>query len=114
MTEKELQGAVVELAQLLGYKVAHFRPARVTRGGKETYETPFAADGKGYPDLTMVRGRRLIFAEMKAAKGRVSEAQDSWLDALARVADATHNVYCVVWKPEDWLDGTIERTLKGR
>ncbi|WP_346927547.1 hypothetical protein, partial [uncultured Arthrobacter sp.] len=78
MSERELQDAVIELARLLGWRVAHFRPARVRRGGREIYETPVAADGKGWPDLVLVRGSRLIFAEMKSGTGRLSDAQIAW------------------------------------
>lgn len=112
MTEKQFQSYVVEMARTLGWWVAHFRPARVIRGGKETYETPFAADGKGYPDLTMVRRGTLAFVELKAENGRVSEHQANWLGLLEDVADSCHNVYCMVWKPADWMDGTVERFLK--
>lgn len=72
MTERDLQNAVIQCAQLLGWRVAHFRPARVMRGGREIYETPIAADGKGFPDLVLVnrRHRRLMFVELKAAARR--------------------------------------------
>ena len=36
----------------------------------------------GFPDTVLVRGERLIFAELKMPKGAVSEAQKKWLDAL--------------------------------
>ena len=107
MTEKQLQGAVIDAARLLGWRVAHFRPARVMRGGRETYETPVAADGKGFPDLVLVRPPRLIFAEMKAHSGKLSDQQMEWLSAL----DHTEaEVY--IWRPNDWEGGVIERKLR--
>jgi hypothetical protein len=114
MTEKELQAAVIELAQTLGWKVAHFRPAMNARGD---WRTPVAADGKGFPDLVMVSKHALLFIELKSAKGRVSPEQRDWLDRLMHKShEWDHNGGCVigtdVWKPEDWTNGTIEKLLK--
>lgn len=110
MNERELQSAVLDLAALLGWRCAHFRPARVMRGGRETYETPVDADGKGWPDLTLAhpKQRRLLFVELKAARGRLSLQQIEWLDALTDSECA--EVYC--WYPADWNDGTVERLLR--
>lgn len=112
MTERELQDAVIECARLLGWTVAHFRPARVMRGGREIYETPIAADGKGYPDLTLVhrRHRRLLFVELKAEKGRLSEEQSRWLEDLLLCAGDKVGVH--VWRPSDWISGDIEAVLR--
>lgn len=112
MTERELQDAVIECAQLLGWRVAHFRPARVMRGGRETWETPIAADGKGYPDLTLVhrRHRRLLFVELKAENGRLSDEQSRWLEDLLLCAGDKVDVH--VWWLGDWMSGEIERTLR--
>lgn len=110
MNEKALQLAVIELARLLGWKVAYFRPARVMRGGGETYETPIGADGKGWPDLTLAhpKQRRLLFVELKARGGRLSAAQCDWLDTLTDTECC--EPYC--WTPLDWTDGTVERLLR--
>jgi hypothetical protein len=94
-TERQWQGQVIELAQLYGWRVAHFRPAQTARG----WRTPVEADGQGFPDLTMARGSRLLFAELKADRGRTSPDQDKWLQAL-RFTSA--EVY--VWRPRDWTD----------
>jgi hypothetical protein len=102
MSEAELQGNVIDLAHLLGFRVAHFRPARTATG----WRTPVAADGAGWPDLTLVRGDRLVFVELKRSKGKVTEEQQAWLEALGNVAE----VY--VWRPADWVDGTIETLLR--
>jgi VRR-NUC domain len=82
--------------------VAHFRPARTERG----WRTPVAANGAGFVDLVLVR-ERVVFAELKAAKTRITRAQIQWLDALA---DAGAEVY--VWRPGDWQE--IEQVLGGR
>lgn len=107
VTERELQAGVVELARLLGWRVAHFRPARVRRGGRDTYETPVAADGKGFPDLVLVRGGHLLFVELKTDTGRLSPEQQDWLLLLTRAGARTF-----VWRPGHWLAGEVEKTLR--
>src|SRR5437762_1447114 len=37
---------------------------------------------QGFPDIVAVRPPRLLFVELKGAKGRVSEEQLAWMDAL--------------------------------
>jgi VRR-NUC domain len=79
MTEAQFQAAIIDLARLLGYRVAHFRPAKTAHG----WRTPVAADGVGYPDLTLARPGRLVFAEIKAAGGKLRPEQQAWLAVLA-------------------------------
>ena len=75
---------VIPLAKLLGYLV-YFT--------WKSYHSP-----AGFPDLCLVRPRdgRLIFSELKTDTGKVSPAQQIWLDALSNT-DA--EVYC--WRPAD-------------
>jgi hypothetical protein len=103
MTEAELLDFVVEMAHLFGYRVAHFRPAMTKHG----WRTPVSADGAGWPDLTIVGRGRVIFAELKAERGRTSDEQKDW---LAWLFDA--GATATVWRPSDWLDGTIESVLR--
>lgn len=51
----------------------------------------------GFPDLTAVRGTRLIFAELKRELGETSDKQDAWLEQLA----ATGHAEVYVWRPSD-------------
>lgn len=95
---------VIALARRHGWRVAHFRPARVKRAGREIYETPVSADGKGFPDLIMVRTGEILVAELKVGKNRASDDQVKWLDAF-READLASGV----WRPEDW--DTITKVL---
>ena len=103
MSEAELQAAVVELAQLLKWRVAHFRPAMNARG---EWRTAVAADGAGWPDLVLVRDR-VLFRELKSARGTLSVEQQDWAHTL-KLAGADWDV----WRPAQWLDGTIERELR--
>ena len=102
MSEADLSDAVVQLAHLFGWRVLLVRPARTAHGWK----TPFGADGVGWPDLTLIRGDRLIFAELKSRRGRLTDDQRVWLDVLSAVGET------YIWRPEQWLDGTIERVLR--
>ncbi len=103
MTEAELLDAVVDLGHLFGWRAAHFRPARTAHG----WRTPVAADGAGWPDLTLVRGDRLVFAELKSERGKTTTEQTEWLEHLDKVAEVH------VWRPGDWADGAIETVLRG-
>ena len=113
MTEAQFQRSVIELAQLNGWKVAHFRKAQ---NGKGAWRTAVAADGAGFPDLVLARDR-VIFAELKTDKGRVRPEQRAWLDALTCAGVNTHraaSVETVVWRPRDWNDIQETLTRKGR
>lgn len=105
VTEADFTEAVIQRAQQLGWRVARFRTVRVQRkNGSVYYETPVQADGKGWPDLFMVRGFRVLAVELKVGKNRPTAAQMEWLDVLERAG-----VEIDVWTPADWP--AIDRTL---
>ena len=98
MTERLLQLEIVEYARKHGWKVMHVDTART--GGHWTTATVY--DGKGWPDLVMLRGSRLVVAELKAPKGKVSPEQYIWLDAFRAVG-----AEAFVWREDDldqWQD----------
>lgn len=92
MSEEEFLGQVLELAKLFGWGVAHFRPAKTSKG----WRTAVQGDGKGFPDLVLVQ-KRVIFAELKSEGGKMSSEQVEWSDWLQ---DANAEWYC--WRPSDW------------
>lgn len=99
LTERQFQEIVVSFAQGRGWRVGHFRKVRVARtGGKTFWETPVAADGKGFPDLELVRDR-LIKAELKVGKNKLEPDQELWRDAYLK---AGIEWYC--WYPRDLAD----------
>jgi hypothetical protein len=51
----------------------------------------------GFPDLVLVRGDTLWFVELKADRGKLTDAQRGWLEALGEV----RHVRVGVWRPED-------------
>jgi hypothetical protein len=91
MAEADLLDAVVELARLFHWQLHHCRPARTDKG----WRTAITGDS-GFPDIVAVRGRRMVVAELKSQRGKVTEQQQKWLD---RFAAAGCEVYC--WKPAD-------------
>lgn len=101
ITEKAFQAQVLHLAALRGWMRAHFRPAMNSRG---QWRTAVAGDGKGFPDLVLVRDR-VIFAELKTVTGTLAPAQRTWQEALT-TAGADHRI----WTPDDWPE--IEDTLR--
>ena len=93
--EREFQVCIKELAKAFGWRVAHFRPAKVVRKGKEKYETPIDGDGKGFLDLELVR-ERIIKVECKFGNRKLTPEQQEWLAAY-RFA----GVECHVWYPKN-------------
>lgn len=105
MSEDDLLEAVIQLARALGWRTAHFRPARTEQG----YRTAVQGDGKGFPDLVLVHPQKsdILVRELKSETGRTSPEQLAWLGAFTAV-----DVDAGVWQPRDWIDGTIEKTLR--
>lgn len=81
--ERDFQKAVVALARVLGWRI-HVVWSSV--------HSP-----SGWPDLFLVRKGRIVAAELKSARGKVSIVQQQWLDDLAACGIATF-----VWRPSDW------------
>ena len=82
LSEKEWQAQLIELARQTGWtRIYHTHDSR--------------RSAHGFPDLVLVRDR-CVFAELKSESGKLSAAQQDWLDALAA---AGAEVYC--WRPSD-------------
>lgn len=102
MTEKELQRKIVKLARLHEWRIAHFTATRTSSG---VYLTPQSGD-KGFPDLVLLKPPRLIFVELKSARGWVNFEQATWLNSLEACG-----VEQYVWRPKDLDSGAIEDVL---
>ena len=94
MTEKEFLQQVRDLAKLCGWLVYH------------TYDSRRSPEG--FPDLVLVRGNQIIFAELKSERGKARPEQRMWLDALEKVC----NVEVHLWRPGDWNE-IVERLGRG-
>lgn len=53
----------------------------------------------GFPDLCLVRPGRLMFAEVKTARGKLTHEQETWLALLRR---SVPGVEVYVFHPADW------------
>lgn len=92
MTEADLQQVVIDLARLHRYIVYH------------TYDSRRSV--AGFPDLVLVGGGRVLFRELKTEKGRMSPAQQQWIDEINRNGGDAD-----VWRPTDLRSGRIQDEL---
>lgn len=94
ISEAQWQHQVEQIARLHDWRLFHAPDNRpVTARSGRRYVQNIRA---GFPDLVLVRGPRLLFAELKRETGRLSDEQHAWLNDLAR---ASAEVY--VWRPSD-------------
>jgi hypothetical protein len=99
VVERDLQNAVIDLARIFGWRCAHFRPAKTAKG----WRTAVQADGKGFPDLLLIRGTELKVRELKVGKNKTSVEQEGWIEAF-RLA----GVDAGIWTEVDIPDRVIE------
>jgi hypothetical protein len=88
MNEAQWQGRITDLCDLLGLKWHH--------------ETDSRRSKSGFPDLVICGCYGVIFAELKTEKGRVSQEQQDWLDALYFGETDYTTVWSYIWRPSDW------------
>lgn len=93
VTEKDFQRDIVRMADLFGWWSYHVRDSR--------------GSAPGWPDLALIKGERLILAEVKTEKGRVRPEQEDVLERLGKV----RTVEAHLWRPSDVSD--VENTLRG-
>ena len=83
--ERHFQASIEELLRLRGWKYIHVHNSQ--------------HGVSGWPDIAACRGRRLVLAEIKAERTRVTSEQRGWLDALGLID--TVEVY--LWRfPAAW------------
>ena len=83
ITENDFEQQVKELAAIYHWRYYH------------TWTSIHSP--RGFVDVVMVKGNRLVFAELKSDKGKLTAYQEEWLDALK---DTGAEVY--VWRPGDF------------
>lgn len=99
---KVLQAAAIEMAHRLQWRVVHFAAAQVRPG---TFITHFTADGKGFPDLLMVRDC-VKAIEVKGRGDKIRPDQEAWLLDLEKAG-----VACLVLTPTNYRQGVLESFL---
>lgn len=95
-TEAEFQRAVLQLAKLRGWRVAHFRGVRVQRAnGSVHHVTPQQGDA-GFPDLILVRKGVILVRELKrwSRRNKFETGQQEWIAELGEHGG--------VWTDRDW------------
>lgn len=96
LLEAQFQAQVEQLATMHGWAWMHMDKALNDRG---RWRTPVRGGlGPGFPDLLLVKGERIIFAELKRQGSKPTGLQDEVLTTLSQVKCA--EVY--VWRPADW------------
>lgn len=83
MLEKEWQAQVLELSARCGWDFRY-----------HTYDSRRCQEG--FPDLVLVKPPRIIFAELKVGRRKVTKDQSAWLEALAACGQESY-----VWYPDD-------------
>jgi hypothetical protein len=82
---------------------------RVCRPAWRIYHTRMSKGSHaGFPDLVLVRPPRLVFVELKTETGKLTRAQEDWMDDLA-MCGAWHNrpppghlgtvIETYIWRP---------------
>jgi hypothetical protein len=104
LSGRPLQKGIIDTARRLGWRVAHTPPVLTKHG----WRTAVAADGKGFPDLLLVRERAMVI-EVKGDGDKLTKEQQVWLTAFRLAGIEAH-----VGTPQLWLDGTIEEWLRVR
>jgi hypothetical protein len=102
INEDDLLSNVIHAARIHGWLVHHCRAARTADG----WRTPVQGN-RGFPDLVLAKPGRLILAELKAQRGRLSAEQVVWRGVL----DLVPAVEVYEWRPADWLSGEIQAVL---
>lgn len=91
-SERDWQNFVIARALNHGWTYYH-APDNKPCNGRRQKIVP------GFPDLVLVKGSKLVFAELKAETGRVSAEQKVWLAKLAATGCEAH-----IWRPSQWKE----------
>lgn len=85
VTEKRFMASVIKFAKVNKWRFYHVFDSRRSVAG--------------WPDLVLLRGDRMVVAELKVGGKKPTAAQLEWLDAFQEVKG---NVEVYLWRPEDW------------
>lgn len=76
ITEADFQRTVTQMADAYSWRWYH-SPSNSPGAGGWVQNVR-----AGFPDLVLIRGKRLLFLELKRETGKTTAAQDEWLFAL--------------------------------
>lgn len=117
LTEARFQAQVVKLAELFGWTVRH-DSASNQRSTCASCQHPLRCatcgavpriirNAAGMPDLLLIRRPRVVWAELKSDRGKLTAAQLAMLTELRACGQEAY-----LWHPKDF--DTLERVLGGR
>lgn len=89
ISERDWQATVTQMLTAFGWLWYHAPDNRPVNGRIQGIKA-------GFPDIVAVRGRRILWIELKRETGKTSPDQDTW---LGRLGDAGQETY--VWRPSD-------------
>jgi hypothetical protein len=92
ITEKDLTAYVRDLAKAFGWRRYHTWLSKHSPAG--------------FPDEVLLRGPRLVVAELKSSRGYITDTQAAWLEAWRQIPCA--EVY--LWTPSEMDE--IARVLR--
>ena len=104
--EADFQQSVMELAELSGWSTLHVRTS-MQQGRYLTATSGTMA--RGWPDLVLVRGSRLLFVELKGPKGRLTPDQVRVLEVLGQLMVEVPEIPddFPIPKQRSYLDGVL-------
>lgn len=94
MLEAQLQSAVLDVAERYGWLAYHTHDSRRSQ--------------PGFPDLVMVKRKRVLYVELKQSGKYPTAEQREWLQALYQADQEVG-----LWYPQD-LQGNVVRVLGPR
>ena len=91
------------------FRDKHVIPLAKALGWEHYFTQNSRRSPEGFPDLVLVHTSpgRLLFRELKTAKGRLTPKQRHWLRILTAAGEDA-----AVWRPADWFNGRIEDELR--
>lgn len=104
MYEDTLLQACFDLINLFGLRAVHFRPAM--KKNRKWY-TPIQGHGVGYPDLTIIGPRGIMWRELKREKAKLTPQQEMWVTYLRNCGQNVGT-----WRPSDLRGRFIEMELR--
>lgn len=114
-TERSFQAQVIRAAELLGWRVRHDSATNqrqtcaschaMLRCASCGTEPRIIRNAAGMLDLLLIRRPRVVWAELKSDRGKLTDEQ---LTMLTELRASGQEAY--LWKPKDWP--TIERILR--
>jgi hypothetical protein len=95
ISERDWQGHVCKIAASFGWKFYHPPDNRPVNGRIQKVVS-------GFPDLCLIKGSTMIFAELKRELGVVSPEQHEWAEAIRNCG-----IHVYIWRPSD-LNQVVE------